>query len=83
MLFRLRKRDLPKSDGEDCGGDQECYICLETAYSADAPHKVGPLVTVCNCQRVVHRKCLVEWQKHNHGTRSETHCELCDARLPP
>ncbi|PSC70780.1 zygote specific ZYS1 isoform A [Micractinium conductrix] len=50
-----------------------CWICLDTA---------GPLIFPCKCPRVAHPRCLARWQLQSAGSRKETHCEFCDARLP-
>lgn len=50
-----------------------CWICLDST---------GPLLFPCKCPRSAHPRCLARWQLQSAGSRKETHCEFCDARLP-
>ncbi|KAL4422123.1 hypothetical protein ABPG77_003408 [Micractinium sp. CCAP 211/92] len=50
-----------------------CWICLDST---------GPLIFPCKCPRSAHPRCLARWQLQSAGSRKETHCEFCDARLP-
>ena len=36
----------------------------------------------CKCPRYAHTKCIARWQLQSAGSRKETHCEFCDAKLP-
>lgn len=64
------ERSCPSTGSEDC---PVCWICLDST---------GTLMFPCKCPRTAHSKCLARWQLQSAGSRKETHCEFCDARLP-
>lgn len=43
----------------------ECYVCLD---------KTEPLYKVCNCNSVIHKKCLLELLKK---TKYKNNCSIC------
>ncbi|KAL4451767.1 hypothetical protein ABPG75_007429 [Micractinium tetrahymenae] len=66
----MAERAASTSSSEDA---PVCWICLDST---------GPLVFPCKCPRTAHPRCLARWQLQSAGSRKETHCEFCDARLP-
>ncbi|GIL83870.1 hypothetical protein Vretimale_10882 [Volvox reticuliferus] len=53
-----------------------CWVCLDAA----SPGK--PLIRPCKCPRYCHGVCIARWQLQSAGSRQETHCDFCQARLP-
>ncbi|GIL56453.1 hypothetical protein Vafri_11820 [Volvox africanus] len=73
-------RGGPLNDVQDSACNDEpaevCWVCLDAA----SPGK--PLIRPCKCPRYCHSVCIARWQLQSAGSRQETHCDFCQARLP-